>query len=105
MHQLGACNLQPLQLFLKILTAVGDVRILLGKLLADALAFRTIDAQPSVQRLQQVTLYPSNKLVIDRQRNVVGKTFVCNCVQGRSIGQPGGEECKTDLGSMLGRRP
>ena len=105
MHQLGACNLQPLQLFLKILTAVGDVRILLGELLADALAFRTIDTQPSVQRLQQVTLYPSNKLVIDRQWNVVGKTFVRDCVQGRSVSQPGGEGCKTDLGSMLGHRP
>jgi hypothetical protein len=105
MHQLGTCDLQPLQLFLKILTAVGDVRILLGKLLADALAFQTIDAQPSVQRLQQVTLYSSNKLVIDRQGNVVGKTFVCDCIQGRSVSQHGGEGCKTDLGSMLGHRP
>jgi len=86
MHQFGACDPQPLQLFLKILTAVGDVRIFLRKLLADALAFQTIDAQPSIQRLQQVTLYPSNKFVIDRQGNVVGKTFVCNCT--RTISKP-----------------
>lgn len=71
-----ASDIEPLQLLDQFFSSPSDTRALLRQALADAMPVGAVDPKAIIEGLEDTSLNPKHKLVVDCQRHIVRKSFV-----------------------------